>query len=187
MRARAAASHPHPNGCLRHAPSYTATATALGRAVCVSAHSSWHSGARMLRAALPREIKHQLPPAASWLGASVAVLAPAAYSLSLAGRTVGSLPVPQTGAVSEAVPSTVFHQRQDPADNCSVLYPVGDNQGRTNFTQSSPRRNPCGVVWDHCRVSSEVCEVSVWSLCTRCGRVTGEVCRGTIYGIPLEV
>ena len=42
---------------------------------------------------------------------------------------------PQTGAVSEAVPSTVFHQRLDPADNCSVLYPVGDNQGRRNFTK----------------------------------------------------
>ena len=105
-------------------------------------------------------------------------------------RDVPSVPLPVSAdwrIVSEAVPSTVFHQRLDPADNCSVLYPVGDNQGRTNFTQSSPRRNPCGVVWDHCRVSSEVCEVSVWSLCTRCGRVTGEVCRGTIYGIPLEV
>ena len=112
--------------------------SALGRAVCVSAHSSWHSGARMLRAALPREIKPQLPPAASGLGASVAVLAPAACSLSLAGRTVGSLPVPQTGAVSEAVPSTVFHQRLDPADNCSVLYPEGDNQGRTILLKVAP-------------------------------------------------
>ena len=87
-------------------------------------------------------------------------------------RDVPSVPFrfPQTGAGSEAVPPTVFHQRLDPADNCSVVYPVGENQGRTNFTQS---RAPAEIhVWSLwcgvCMYTVPSLSTVTVSLCTRC-------------------
>jgi len=113
-------------------------------------HSPWAWGVRVgsLKLALGRAHAarcaasgEQAPASTCSLGARGFGGCPRASSLQSQSRGTyrrfpsGSADRPQTGAVSEAVPSTVFHQRLDPADNCSVLYPVGDNQERTNFTQ----------------------------------------------------